>query len=75
MSSNTQKPASSAVIEVGDIFKIEADEENGITPPLGRLAWYKHFVVMGKSDDGSLFGCVIFDSSINRFYGGKALNL
>ena len=40
MSSNTQKPASSAVIEVGDIFKIEADEENGITPPLGRLTWY-----------------------------------
>lgn len=66
MSANTQSSASSGGIEVGDIFKIEADEENGITPPLGRLTWYKHFVVMGKSDDGSLFGCVIFDSSINR---------
>lgn len=70
MSANTNTSASSQVIEVGDIFKIEVDEENGITPPLGRLTWYKHFVVMGKSDDGSLLGCVIFDSSINREYVG-----
>lgn len=70
MSAITNTSASSTGIEVGDIFKIEADEENGITPPLGRLTWYKHFVVMGKSDDGSLFGCVIFDSSINRDYIG-----
>jgi len=66
MSAKAKTSTSSQTIEVGDIFKIEADEENGITPPLGRLTWYKHFVVMGKSDDGSLFGCVIFDSSINR---------
>ena len=66
MSANSKTSTSSQTIEVGDIFKIEADEENGITPPLGRLTWYKHFVVMGKSGDGSLFGCVIFDSSINR---------
>ncbi len=57
---------SSEEIEVGDIFKIEADQENCIKPPFGRLTWYKHFVVMGKSDDGTLFGCVIFDSKINR---------
>lgn len=70
MSTDANTSASSTEIEVGDIFKIEADEKNGITPPLGRLAWYKHFVVMGKSDDGTLFGCVIFDSSINREYVG-----
>lgn len=70
MSASTNNSASSGGIEVGDIFKIEADEENGIIPPLGRLTWYKHFVVMGKSDDGNLFGCVIFDSSINREYIG-----
>jgi len=70
MSTNTKTSASSSEIEVGDIFKIEADEENGISPPFGRLTWYKHFVVMGKSDDGCLFGCVIFDSSINRDYVG-----
>ncbi len=45
MSANSKTSTSSQTIEVGDIFKIEADEENGITPPLGRLTWYKHFVV------------------------------
>lgn len=37
--------SNSGEIEVGDIFKIAADEENGITPPGGRDVWYKHFVV------------------------------
>ena len=55
-------------IEVGDIFKIAADESNSITPPAGRDVWYKHFVVMGKTADGSVYGCVVFDSEINRDY-------
>ena len=53
-------------IEVGNIYKIEADERNGITPPRGRKTWYKHFAVMGIADDGSLMGCVVFDSKKNR---------
>ena len=60
--------SSSDEIEVGNIYKIEADEENKITPPEGRLVWYKHFVVMGKAQDGSVYGCVVFDSAINREY-------
>lgn len=55
-------------IETGSIFKIAANEENGITPPEGREIWYKHFAVLGKADDGSVYGCVIFDSAINREY-------
>ena len=55
-------------IEIGDIYKIAANEENGITPPEGREIWYKHFVVMGKAADGSVYGCVVFDSAINREY-------
>ena len=55
-------------IEVGDIYKIAANEENDITPPKGRDVWYKHFVVMGKAQDGSVYGCVVFDSAINREY-------
>lgn len=62
----TNKP--SAKIEIGDIFKIEADEANDITPPTGRLTWHKHFVVLGKAADGSLYGCVVFNSKINRDY-------
>ena len=52
--------SNSGEIEVGDIFKIAADEENGITPPGGRDVWYKHFVVIGKTSDGSVYGCVVF---------------
>jgi hypothetical protein len=53
-------------IEVGNIYKIEADERNGITPPPGRKTWFKHFAVMGIADDGSVMGCVVFDSEMNR---------
>ena len=53
-------------IKVGNIYKIEADERNGITPPHGRKTWFKHFAVMGIADDGSLMGCVVFDSEKNR---------
>jgi len=53
-------------IEVGNIYKIAANSENDITPPLGKGVWYKHFVVMGAYADGSVFGCVVFDSEINR---------
>lgn len=55
-------------IKVGDIYKIAADEENDITPPIGCSVWYKHFVVMGKAADGSIYGCAVFDSKINRDY-------
>lgn len=58
----------SEAIEIGSIYKIAANEENDITPPIGRDVWYKHFVVMGKTEDGSLFGCVVFDSAMNREY-------
>ena len=60
--------SSSESIEVGNIYKIEANEENKITPPHGRVVWHKHFVVMGKAQDGSVYGCVVFDSAINREY-------
>lgn len=62
--------SSDSTIEVGQIYKIAADEANGITPPVGRQEWYKHFVVMGKAEDGSVYGCVVFDSEINRDYVG-----
>ena len=55
-------------IEVGSIYKIAANESNGITPPTGRDVWYKHFVVMGRTSDGGIYGCVVFDSDINREY-------
>ena len=60
--------SSSHNIEIGNIYKIAANEDNKITPPIGHEVWYKHFAVMGKTDDGCVFGCVVFDSKINRDY-------
>ena len=60
--------SSTGDIEIGNIYKIAANEENDITPPDGRDVWFKHFVVMGKAPDGSVYGCVVFDSEMNREY-------
>lgn len=55
-------------VEIGEIYKIQATEENGITPKGGLNYRYKHFIVMGKAVDGSIYGCAAFDSEINRDY-------
>jgi hypothetical protein len=68
--------SNSGEIEVGDIFKIAADEENGITPPGGRDVWYKHFVVIGKTSDGSVYGWMPGDRSVaSEFNNGVILHI
>ena len=49
---NLKRKAFLPPIEVGNIYKIEVDERNGITPPHGLKTWFK--------------GCVVFDSEKNR---------
>lgn len=53
-------------IKVKDVYLIKANEENDITPKGGLAFRNKFFVVMGINDEGDLFGCVVFDSEINR---------
>ena len=55
-------------VEIGDIFLIKANEENGITPKYGELYRPKFFIVMGKAPDGSIYGCVHLNSDLNRGY-------
>ena len=55
-------------VEIGDIFLIKANEENGITPKYGDVYRQKFFIVMGKAPDGSIYGCVHFNSDLNREY-------
>lgn len=55
-------------VEIGDIFLIKANEENGITPKYGDLYRPKFFIVMGRASDGSIYGCVHFNSELNREY-------
>jgi hypothetical protein len=58
----------SRTIEVGQIYRIKADERNGITPKSGMSFRPKFFVVMGFDNQGNIYGGVVFDSEINRNY-------
>ena len=60
------KPKTSRNIQQGDVFKIKANESNGITPKNGELYRCKHFIVIGKLADGTLHCCAAFDSDMNR---------
>lgn len=51
--------------EKGDIWKIELDESNGITPKDGFDTREKFFVVLGVLPDGTIFGGVVFNSKVN----------
>jgi len=52
-------------IKVGDIFLIEANEENRITPKDWDSYRPKYFAVLGVLSDGSVYGCVVFNSNLN----------
>lgn len=67
MTSNSSSTTNQS-IQIGDIYKIKATEENGITPKDGLGYRYKHFIVMGMAADGSIYGCAAFDSEVNRDY-------
>ena len=56
----------SQTIEIGQIYRIKADESNDITPKAGMLFRPKFFVVMGFDSQGNIYGGVVFDSVINR---------
>ena len=62
------KPKPQRVIQQGDVFKIKATKENGITPKNGELYRWKHFIVIGKLADGTLHCCAAFDSDKNKEY-------
>lgn len=55
-------------VETGDIFLIKADKSNGIIPKNDDLYREKFFIVMGMAPDGSVYGCVHFNSELNREY-------
>ena len=56
----------SQAVEIGQIYRIKADERNGITPKTGMLFRPKFFVVVGFDNQGNVYGGVVFDSDINR---------
>ena len=53
-------------VEIGQIYRIKANEQNDITPKEGFLFRAKYFVVIGFDAHGNVYGGVVFDSNINR---------
>ena len=60
------KPKPKRNIQQGDVYKIKANESNGITPKNGELYRWKYFIVIGKLADGTLHCCAAFDSDKNK---------
>lgn len=52
-------------IEIGDVYKIDMDESDGITPKDGYSTRLKYFVVLGYDDEGHIYGGVVINSKIN----------
>lgn len=53
-------------IEVGDVYRMEMTQVNGITPKSGDASRNKYFVVLGFDGNGNVYGGVIINSEINR---------
>lgn len=56
----------SATIKRGDLFLINMDESNGITPKGGQAERQKFFIVMGVTETGTVYGGVVINSSIEK---------
>lgn len=53
-------------VKVGDVFLLEMDAEDGITPKEGDSKRFKFFVVLGFDEEGNVYGGVIINSRINQ---------
>lgn len=53
-------------VNVGDVFMVELDRRDGITPKDGDMTRRKFFVVLGFDGEGNAYGGVIINSRINQ---------
>lgn len=53
-------------IRIGDVYRIEMNRANGITPKPGDDSRNKFFVVLGFDAEGNAYGGVIINSEINK---------
>jgi hypothetical protein len=55
-----------STIETGNVFRINMDKADGITPKPGDDSRNKYFVVLGFDSEGNVYGGVIFNTNINQ---------
>jgi hypothetical protein len=54
-----------STIEVGNVFRVNMNEADGIKPKPGDDSRNKYFVVLGFDTGGNAYGGVIFNTNIN----------
>jgi len=52
-------------IEVGSVYLISLDQQNGITPKNSDLTRDKFFIVLGFDQEGNVIGGLVINSNIN----------
>ena len=52
-------------IKVGNVYLINLDQQNGITPKNGDLSRDKFFIVLGFDNEGNVIGGLVINSKIN----------
>lgn len=53
-------------LTVGNVFRIEMDQGDGITPHRGDNTRNKFFIILGFGENGDIYGGVVFNSRINQ---------
>lgn len=53
-------------VEVGNVYRMNMTQSNGIIPKAGDTSRNKYFVVLGFDCNGIVYGGVIINSEINR---------
>lgn len=53
------------MIRIGDVYSIQMNESNGITPKDGYQTRRKFFVVLGFDSEGYVYGGVVINSHVN----------
>ncbi len=52
-------------IEIGDVYYIVMDKDDGIIPKDGYETRKKYFIVLGVDGDGNIYGGLVINSKIN----------
>lgn len=52
-------------MNVGDVYIVPLNEENGITPKNGDSVRNKFFIVLGFDNEGYVYGGVVMNSKVN----------
>jgi len=63
---DSMKDITRNTIKVGNVFRIEMNQKNGIIPKKGDISRHKFFIVLGFDSDGNIYGGVIINSNINQ---------